>query len=111
MSDAPFGLPHQPVRRQTTPTAISESLMGISGPTRGAALDNRHGPLGRVITRGLPLGPGHDLPTTHNAALRPYDRAPTHWVPMVLAPRDEPFARLRANSKCAGVNLPACYRD
>jgi hypothetical protein len=26
-------------------------------------------------------------------------------------PRDESFAGLRANSKCAGVNLPACCRD
>jgi hypothetical protein len=33
----PSGLPHQPVRRQMTPTAVSESLMGISGSTRGTA--------------------------------------------------------------------------
>jgi hypothetical protein len=46
-----FGLPTHPARQQTTPAAISESWKGLSGSTRGAVLDNRHGPLGRVMTR------------------------------------------------------------
>jgi hypothetical protein len=49
----------------STPSATSEFMEGLArGQPEALRLDNRHGPLGRVMTRGLPLGPGHDFPTT-----------------------------------------------
>jgi hypothetical protein len=60
---------------------LLSSRKGLSGANPEALrLDNRHGPLGRVMTRGLPLGPGHDFPRP-NAALRPYNRGRTHSGP------------------------------
>jgi hypothetical protein len=109
----------QPARRQTTPTAISESRKGLSGANprhcglTGPARDETgiaatliclclrvfHNHLrrwGLVMSRGATARVRHDFPTTHNAALRPYSRGRTHSG---------------SSSLLTDVNLPALSRD